>query len=152
MCGESGLIRERLQGREESCCQLLENRRGKSRDSLHGMRLRLHAVQHCCGYGGMLGMPFVPCYLQGFTTWLNLLFVGIEAWRKVYTIRERVASFGQCRMRWFRLGIPNLLFLRRRMPWPIKQACAGMIDRGRTQTAVPASPSCFNMTAVPRHV
>lgn len=32
------------------------------------------------------------------------------------------------------------------MPRPIKQKWAGMIDRGITQTAVPASPFRFNMT------
>ena len=70
-------------------------------------------------------MSFVPCYPRGITTSLCLLFMDIEAWRKVYTIRERVAGFGQYRMRWLRLGIPNLLFLRRRMPRPIKQGRQG---------------------------
>lgn len=78
----------------------------------------------------------------------SLLFVEVEEWRKVYAICKRVASAGQCRMRCLRLGIPSLLFLRRRMPRPIKHVWVGHCGHGRatgvTQTAVPASPSYFN--------
>jgi hypothetical protein len=75
-------------------------------------------------------MSVVRCNLHG-TRRRRICFVGFEVWRKVHTIRKRVASFEQRRMRWLRLGIPNSLFLRRRMPRPIKQVRAGMIDRGK---------------------
>lgn len=125
MCGESGLIRERLQGREQSCSQLLEGGAGN-----HATRCSACASAIACIAAFLRTRRHernVNCALQPALLYdiAKFALCGHQAWRKVYTIRERVASFGQCRMRWLRLGIPNLLFLRRRMPRPIKQVWAG---------------------------
>ena len=91
MCGESGLIRERLQGRrEQSCWQLREGGTENRATRYSAWHLRLHASQPFCGHAGMSEMSFVRRNLHGSTLLPNLLFVGIEAWRKVYTIRQRV--------------------------------------------------------------
>lgn len=148
MCGESGLIRERLQGREGAILLAASRRRrGKSRDSLQCMHICncMHRSLFAETYAG------AKCHLRLATCTplrrqISSLWVSKHGAK--FTLYENESQvFGQCRMRWLRLGIPTLLSLRRQMPRPIKQVRAGMIYRGATQTAVPASHFCFNTTA-----
>lgn len=74
-CGERGLIRERLQGREAILLPFSKAAREITRLVAVHAHLQLHASQTFCGYGGMSGTSIANRSLASPT----LLFVGIEA-------------------------------------------------------------------------